>query len=147
MSCANSSIQGEVFDTGKGASQMYQMKLDLGEERLPWKTRIAMSTLPAEQLPLNANDKGAKIVCEVEFSLDVQDFALKNSRWYQMKKPYYVGTFEVRLIVGTGLKFEIWNKKKVLSKAHDEIHVEWVPTGQIPQPPTKDGGRMYRVEN
>ncbi|QIX01435.1 hypothetical protein AMS68_006952 [Peltaster fructicola] len=138
--------RGEVLDLEKGASQMYQMRLSMGEEKLPWRTRIAMSTAEADRLPRNIHEQSARIICEVEFELNVQDFKMKNRHWYQMKQPYYTGQFEVRLLLGVGLQFQVWAKDRLLSKEHEQIQIEWVPAGALPTAATADdGNRMYKV--
>ncbi|CAK3794283.1 Hypothetical predicted protein [Lecanosticta acicola] len=139
--------KGDVFSVNQGASQFYQMKLGIGEDRVPWKMRIAMSTLAVDRLPKTIKDAGAKIACEVKFALNARDFRMKNARWYQLKAPYLTGEFEVRLILGTGLKFEVWSKDRLLSKGHEEIRVDWVQASGIPSfTAAKDGSRMYRVQ-
>lgn len=131
----------------KGASQMYQMHLAVGEEKLPWHTVIAMSTAEADNLPRNVKDDTARIVCRVEFELDARHFKLKNSKWYQLKQPYYKGQLEVRLLLEVGLKFQVWQDGRLLSKEHDEIHVEWVPPGALPTAlAAKDARRMLTTE-
>lgn len=122
------------------------MRLALGEETLPWRTRIAMSTQDADKLPLSIQETTARVICEVEFELNAKDFKMKNRHWYQLKQPYYTGQFEVRLLLGAALQFQVWSKDRLLSKEHEEIKVEWVPAGALPTAlSANDASRMYQV--
>ena len=126
--------QGQVVRADYGASQRYRLKLDMGKERDPWKTRIVMSTLPANQLPQSMRRDGAKEVCAVEAILHPRDMKRKNRHWYNMGKEYNRAEFEVRMIVGTGLRFQIWSRDGVRSRDHEEIEVMWENAdGTMPQ--------------
>lgn len=103
-----------------GVSQHYSFKIPMGEELKPFKTHIVMSTLPAAQLPTSMRRGGAREVCAVTTVLTNRDMQRKNSRWYNMKKEYNRAEFEVRMIVGTGLNFEIWTPEGIRSQGHDE---------------------------
>ena len=90
-----------------------------------------MSSLPAEQLPhcLKPNN-GVLLVCKVESTLSRHDLRRKNYKWYNLKQEHHLAEFEVKMLISTGLRFEIWGQgehgqKAVRSKAHDEILVAW----------------------
>lgn len=64
-------------------------------------------------------------VCRLEFTLKRTDMELKNRRWYSMRPKYYLAEYEVRALVGTGLRFQIWGRNGQLSKDHEDIDVQW----------------------
>lgn len=151
-----------------GQRQRYRIKLPMGKERDPWKTRVVMSTLPVNQLPQSTGREGVKEVCAVEVVLDPLDmkrksfrdgttyhifankrsYPGKNRHWYNFGKEYNRADFEVRMITGAGLRFEVWSKDGLRrSRDHDEIEVEWkVADGTIPPPPAplEQGAGIYR---
>ena len=139
--------KGQHVKSDYGASQKYRLKLAMGKERDPWKTRIVMSSLPANQLPQSLRREGAREVCAVETILNPRDMKRKNRHWYNLGREYNRAEFEVRLIVGTGLKFQIWSKDGIRSRDHDEIEVQWespesmLPPGQAGQ---EFGTNIYR---
>lgn len=134
--------QGQIVRSDTGVSQKYRLKLDMGKEREPWKTRIVMSTLPANQLPSSLKSDQAREVCAVEAMLNPRDMKRKNRHWYNLGQEYNRAEFEVRMIVGTGLKFQIWSKDGVRSRDHEEIEVQWENVdGRMP--PAQDLG-IYR---
>ncbi len=49
----------------------------------------------------------------------------KNRHWYNLGQEYNRAEFEVRILVGAGLTFEIWSKDGIRSQQHNEIHVDW----------------------
>lgn len=51
----------------------------------------------------------------------------RNHQWYHLRKEYNLAEFRVRLLIGSGLKFEILNKDGQCAKEHDEIPVTWEP--------------------
>ena len=130
-----------------GAKQRYRLKLAMGKEREPWKTRIVMSSLPANQLPSSMRREGAREVCAVETVLSPEDMKRKNRHWYNFGTEYNRAEFEVHLIVGAGLKFQIWSPEGVRSRDHDEIQVQWESVdGRLPPEGPNDGGQaIYRV--
>lgn len=118
--------QGQVVSANTGASQRYRLKLDMGRESEPWRTRIVMSTLPDHMLPQSMRRAGAKEVCGVETILNPRDMKRKNRHWYNFGTEYNRAEFEVRVLVGTGLRFEIWSKDGLRrSREHEEIEVQW----------------------
>jgi hypothetical protein len=66
----------------QGIKHRYRLKIDLGKERVPWKTQIVMSKLPATQLPISMKRDGVKTVCTVESVLSDGDMKLKNRHWF-----------------------------------------------------------------
>ena len=109
-----------------GKSERYRLKLEMGRERQPWQLRIVASSLPAYQLPVSLARAGAKEVCAVEAVLDPRDMQRKNRHWYNLGREYNRAEFEVRMLVGAGLRFEIWNKDGMRrSRTHQEIEVQW----------------------
>ncbi len=128
--------QGEIVQADSGASQRYRLKIDMGKEREAWKTRIVTSSLPVHQLPSSMKRDGAKEVCAVEAILNPRDMKRKNRHWYNFGREYNRAEFEVRLIVGTGLKFQIWSRDGIKSRDHEEIEVQWENAeGQLPPAP------------
>lgn len=90
-----------------------------------------MSSLPSDQLPhsMKANN-GVSLVCKVQAQLGRSDMRRKNHKWYNLKREYHLAEFDVKMLVGAGLQFEIWGQdewgtKAVRSKAHEEIRVAW----------------------
>jgi hypothetical protein len=74
---------------------------------------------------------------------------LKNNKEYQLKKPFKLAEFDVRMLVGTGLHFEIWGKQGVKSKGHEEIEVEWDYADGDEDPKAfrwRNGSAMERVD-
>lgn len=65
----------------RGVSRRYRLKLDLGKERIPWRTQIVKCALPAVQLPRSMKDPSVKPVCVVESVIDHADLKLKNRHW------------------------------------------------------------------
>lgn len=63
---------------------------------------------------------GARYVCMIETVLSPADMKRKNNHWYQLGKEYNLAEFEIRLIVGTGLRFEIWGPEGIRSRDHEE---------------------------
>ena len=129
-----------------GASQNYRLKLDMGKEREPWRTRIVMSTLPPDRLPSSLKRDGAREVCGVETMLNPRDMKRKNRHWYSLGREYNRAEFEVRMLIGTGLRFEIWSKDGIRSREHDEIQIDWQAVDdQLAQRQNNDAGLgIYR---
>lgn len=118
-------LKGQVIRAATGVSESYRLKLDMGKEKEPWRTRVVMSTLPVDRLPRSLKWEGAQNVCGVETILNPRDMKRKNRHWYDIGKEYNRADFEVRVLVGTGLRFEIWSKDGIRSREHDEIEVDW----------------------
>ncbi|KAK5005345.1 hypothetical protein LTR28_007825 [Elasticomyces elasticus] len=107
-----------------------------------------MSKMPARDLPRSLKHEGAKVVCKVETELDPCDMRPKNDKWYHLRKEYTLAEFDMRMLVGPGLRFEIWGKQGRKSKAHDEIEVEWQPANDDsaePAPAVQNEFGMYRT--
>ncbi|KAK3047562.1 hypothetical protein LTR09_011067 [Extremus antarcticus] len=117
--------EGQVIRAATGVSESYRLKLDMGKEKEPWRTRVVMSTLPVDRLPRSLKWEGAQNVCGVETILNPRDMKRKNRHWYDIGKEYNRADFEVRVLVGTGLRYEIWSKDGIRSREHDEIEVDW----------------------
>lgn len=117
--------QGDIVGSECGVTHRYRMKLHMGEERLPWRARIVMSALPADRLPRSMKQAGAREVCGVETILHPRDMKRKNRHWYELGREYNRAEFDVRVLIGTGLRFEIWSKDGIRSREHDEIEVQW----------------------
>lgn len=139
--------QGQVVDLKDGIHQRFRHKIPLGRERDPWRTKIVMSTMEPSQLPGSTKHDGVKQVCTVETALDPCDMTRKNHKWYHLRKEYNQAEFDVKLLVGTGLQFEIWGQQGRKSKGHEEIEVEW----ESPDDTTRidvgghEASAMYRV--
>ena len=132
--------KGQVVRANHGVSEKYSIKIQMGQELEPWRTTIVMSTLPKSQLPRSmrsrgeharietsapadhrATSLGASVICSVETVLDTRDMKRKNSRWYNLRPEYNHAEFLVRMIVGTGLRFEIWSTDgSIRSRSHEE---------------------------
>ncbi|KAK3672450.1 hypothetical protein LTR78_007757 [Recurvomyces mirabilis] len=123
--------QGQIIDANDGVNHRFRHKIPIGYEREPWRTRIVMSTVPRTQLPRSMRHGAVKQVCTVETVLDAGDMQAKNNKWYHLRKPYNIAEFDIKLLIGTGLHFEIWGKEGRKSKSHSEIEVDWeAPDGQ-----------------
>ncbi|RMZ30863.1 hypothetical protein D0859_05021 [Hortaea werneckii] len=122
--------QGELVNINEGKSRRFRNKIPPGHEHHPWRTQIYMSDMPPHQLPRSIRNKGVDSVCTVEAALDPCDMRLKNHRWYHYRKCYYEAEFSVKMLVGTGLQFEIWGQKGCKSTSHEEIEVQWAPADE-----------------
>ncbi|KAL4757094.1 Hsp70 family protein [Aspergillus foveolatus] len=121
-------IQGNTVPH-TGISKDFQLKIKPGEEHLPWKVHIVMSTNPPDMLPQSMRVKGAQHVCSLDISTDDVDRKMKNRRWYNMRPRYWRALFEVRVIVGAAdLTFQLWSKdQRIRSSHHEPIRVQWMP--------------------
>ncbi|KAK4902200.1 hypothetical protein LTR27_001103 [Elasticomyces elasticus] len=140
--------KGDKVDVQKGINHRFQKKIDLGRERDPWRTAIVSSSLPTNQLPRSLRYEGVKQVCTIETILDTQDMKRKNNKWYHLRREYNEAEFDVKLLVGTGIQFEIWGQDGKKSKSHDEIEVAWEVPDDEEVDLTKgrhDGLGIYRV--
>jgi hypothetical protein len=121
--------QGEVVSIVEGIKHNYRIKIDHGKDRSPWRATLVMSSLPAYQLPNSMKSKGVKVLCSLESVLDRADLKLKNRHWYNFGPLYYRAEFELRILIGPAdLKFQMWGKTGQLSKAHEDIGVQWNAT-------------------
>jgi len=130
-----SPCQGDIVSTEIGIRRHFRLKIAMGKENQGWKTRIVMSALPRDQLPISMKSSGVKEVCTVDAKLGRHEMKRKNKHWYNLGKEYNLADFEVRIKIGTGLKFEIW-KDGVRSKEHSEIEVQWEHADAAALPPT-----------
>lgn len=112
-----------------GISKDFQLKIKPGEEHLPWKVHIVMSTNPPEQLPQSMGGKGVQRVCSLAVSTEEVDRKLKNGRWYSTRPQYWRATFEIRVVVGAAdLTFQLWSKgQRIRSSQTEPIKVQWMP--------------------
>lgn len=117
--------QGDLVLAEEGIRQKYRMKLAKDEEKKTHVVNIVMSTLSPSKLPRSMKHAGAKSVCDIEFELSTGDLKSKR-RWYDPGKGYSEAEFDVKLVIGTGLRFEVWGGHGIRSKTHDEITVQWV---------------------
>lgn len=119
-------FQGQKISVSEGVKQHYSLKVPPGQEHLPWKTQIVMSTLPAEQLPSSLNKPGVRGMCKVKSRLP-PDMKMKNRHWYNAGSQYLKAEFDMQVIIGPAdLKFQTLSSKDgVLSQTHDNIDVEW----------------------
>lgn len=118
----------------------------MGKEREPWKTRIVMSHLPVNQLPSSLKKGGAREICAVETMLHPRDMKRKNRHWYNIGKEFNRAEFEVRMLIGAGLRFEIWSRDGIRSRDHEEIDIKWETVeNQMPSPQmAQQGTAIYR---
>lgn len=107
----------------------------------PWNTRIVMSHMPANQLPTTLRQDGAREICAVETTLNPRDMKRKNRHWYNFGREYNRAEFEVRMLIGAGIRFEIWSNDGIRSRESDEIEVQWESVDQkLPPAPVQDAG-------
>ncbi|KAK4957516.1 hypothetical protein LTR10_005481 [Elasticomyces elasticus] len=140
--------KGDKVDVQRGVNHRFQKKIDLGRERDPWRAAIVSSSLPTNQLPRSLRYEGVKQVCTIETILDTQDMKRKNNKWYHLRREYNEAEFDVKLLVGTGIQFEVWGHDGKKSKSHDEIEVAWEVPDDEEVDLTKgrhDGLGIYRV--
>ncbi|KAK4545934.1 hypothetical protein LTR36_002498 [Oleoguttula mirabilis] len=138
--------QGQVVDIKDGINRRFRYKIPVGRERDPWRTLIVKSNMPPKELPRSLRHDGVRPVCTVEAVLDPCDLQARNNKWYQLRRPYHQAEFDIKLLIGTGLQFEIWGKEGKKSKSHDEIEVEWSSPDDIDDSKAngaKDIARMY----
>lgn len=91
--------------------------------------------------------EGVKPVCALETRLDDCDLKRKNNKWYHLRQVYNLAEFDVKLLIGTGLQFEIWGQQGRKSKTHEEIEVDW-ESADDPEPyvnGTKESYGMYKA--
>ncbi|RDW64439.1 Hsp70 family protein [Aspergillus mulundensis] len=128
-------IQGDAIPH-TGISKDFQLKIKPGEEHLPWKVHIVMSTAPRYRLPKSmASGTGTvsgecvQHVCSLDIITDDVDRKLKNRRWYNMRPRYWRAVFDVRVVVGAAdLTFQLWSReKRIRSQGHEPIKVQWMP--------------------
>jgi hypothetical protein len=81
MCDAKNLLQGQKVSVEKGISEPYRLKLNLGQETVPWRTQIVMCGLPTAQLPKSIKHDSVKSVCHIECVLDPLDMKLKNRHW------------------------------------------------------------------
>lgn len=106
------------------------MKIQPGQEHLPWAAEIVMSTLPIDQLPKSMNKAGAQRVCKVESKLPVT-MKRKNRHWYNGGPQYLRAEFDMQVLIGPAdLKFQTLSKGGVISKDHEGIDVQWAASGE-----------------
>ncbi|KAK5734826.1 hypothetical protein LTR17_008596 [Elasticomyces elasticus] len=140
--------RGNMVDVKQGINQRFRNKIALGRERDPWRTAIVSSSLPTNQLPQSLRHEGVKQVCTIETVLDTHDMKRKNNKWYHLRREYNEAEFDVKLLIGTGLQFEVWCQDGKKRKSHDEIEVEWEVPDDADIDLTKgrhDGLGIYRV--
>lgn len=63
---------------------------------------------------------GARLVCTVETVLEDKDMKRKNNRWFDLGREYNLADFQIRLVAGAGLRFEIWTPDGLRSKEHND---------------------------
>lgn len=136
--------QGDLVLAEEGARQKYRMKLAKGQEQNTHVVNIVMSALPPNRLPRSMKHPGAKSVCDIEFELSAADMKTKR-RWYDPGQAYHEAEFDVRLIVGTGLRFEVWGGHGMRSKTHDEIAVQWVSPDAMETARSFRRSELYRA--
>ena len=113
-----------------GINKHYSMKIQPGQEHLPWSAEIVMSTLPIDQLPTSMNKAGAQRVCKVESGLP-HDMKLKNRHWYSPGQQYLRAEFDMQVLVGAAdLKFQTLSRGGVISKDHKSIEVQWASSAE-----------------
>ncbi|KAL4802510.1 hypothetical protein BDV18DRAFT_146855 [Aspergillus unguis] len=112
-----------------GISKDFQLKIKPGEEHLPWKVHIVMSTAPPYSLPTSLASNRVQHVCSLDIITDEVDKKVKNKRWYNMRPLYWKAQFDVRVVVGAAdLTFQLWSKdQRIRSGKHEPIHVQWMP--------------------
>lgn len=140
--------QDQVVDATQGINHRFRYKIPLGRERDPWHTRVVMSTMSARNLPKSLKHDGVKVVCKVETVLDQDDMKRMNHKWYHLRKEYKLAEFDVKMLVGTGLSFEVWGKQGRKSKSHEEIDVEWQTADDsvvMGSPAQSHGFSIYRA--
>jgi len=122
--------KGDVVHADWGREHKYRHKIEMGREQEPQRTKIVTSTSGRNTLPKSlpkAQSGDGVSVCDIVAVLDQSSLRRKNTRWYHLRKEYNLAEFSVRLVVGTGLKFEILNKDGRCAHKHDELPVRWEP--------------------
>jgi hypothetical protein len=118
-----------------GQEHKYRKKIQMGHEGMAQKTKIVMSTADRASLPRSlpkSQTRGdARELCEIETVLDASSLSRRNQHWWHLRKEYSLAEFRVRLLVGTGLRFEILNKDGRCAKTNDEIPVQWEPVAGV----------------
>ena len=107
------------------------MKLKPDKGEYTWRTHIVKSSSESARLPSNLKDDGVDLLCDVISVLDSRsiDMKLKNGHWYNFKSKYIRARFDVKVILGAAdIKFQLLTKdRKVISRDHDIIKVQWEP--------------------
>ncbi|KAL4923834.1 uncharacterized protein BDV17DRAFT_296016 [Aspergillus undulatus] len=120
-------IQGHAVPH-TGISKDFHLKMRPGEEHLPWKVHIVMSTDIPNRLPQSMGGN-VQHVCSLDIDTENVDRKLKNRRWYSMRPQYWRATFDARVVVGAAdLTFQLWSKDEwIRSSQHEPIKVQWMP--------------------
>ncbi|KAL4898880.1 hypothetical protein BDW74DRAFT_126341 [Aspergillus multicolor] len=123
-------IQGDTIPH-TGISKDFQLKIKPGEEHLPWKVHIVMSTAPRYNLArsMKSGKRSVQHVCSLDIITDDVDRKLKNRRWFNMRPRYWRATFDVRVVVGAAdLTFQLWSREqRIRLQGHEPIRVQWMP--------------------
>ncbi|KAH0173608.1 hypothetical protein KCU67_g1193, partial [Aureobasidium melanogenum] len=132
--------QGQKVSVEKGISEPYRMKINVGQETVPWRTQVVMCSLPAAQLPKSIKHHSVKSVCHIESVLDPLDMKLKNRHWYNIKPRYKRAQFVLKVLLGSAdMRFQLWGNGQRLSKDHEEIGVMWYAPTEKGDAPTEKG--------
>jgi hypothetical protein len=88
----------------------FRRKVDPGNPRRVFPTRIVVSYNDREQLP-HQMQNGVEKLCEVESDLsniDEKRFKEKNKQFWRSKKAYFEVSYQVKVIIGSAdLMFEL----------------------------------------
>lgn len=144
--------QGDVVHADLGREHKYRTKIEMGREHEPQRTKMVTSTLGRNALPKSlpkAQKQTGVRVWDIVAPLDQSSLRRKNNRWYHLRKEYNMAEFSVRMVVGTGLKFEILNKDGRCAHEHDELAVSWEPVtanGDLDPEPEVRSPEMYPIQ-
>lgn len=79
-----------------GVERLYRLKLNMGQEEMPWSTRVFMSAYPRTQLQKSLREEGVRPLCAIEARLKPSDMTRKNKHWYNLQREYNQAEFKVK---------------------------------------------------
>ncbi|OJD11346.1 hypothetical protein AJ78_07869 [Emergomyces pasteurianus Ep9510] len=124
--------QNQRIDKPQYISQTFNRVFESTSSEISWQNFIAMSRSPATRLPHTINEGDARVICEIESSVD-QELLLQHAQPVKGRKWWASGwkqdlqkiQYEVRLCIGSSsLAFEVCLGDRVVGKS-DEIRATW----------------------
>ncbi|OAX84139.1 hypothetical protein ACJ72_01505 [Emergomyces africanus] len=127
--------QNQRIDKPQYISQIFNRVFETTSSEISWQNFIAMSKSPATRLPHTINEGDARVICEIESTVDrelLRQHAqpVKGRKWWSSsrKQDLQKIQYELRLCIGSSsLTFEVCLGDRVVGRS-DEIRVTWLHT-------------------